>query len=558
MKRTLLISLGVVLGLALVVGALFLVLRANRKPAKVYAVSEIMIQGEDMSMQSLYGTVSMDRMQTVFLSQTQTVTELCVAEGQQVQKGDVLLRFDTSLSQLSLERKQLEIQQFERTLEKDKKEYNKLAGKAVYTAYLPQPENAAHPVLLGVKTYLSDWHEPHDETDETDETGESTEPTEPAEPTETTVPTNPTYEGQSEHVPDVLDPPVYEQYRIDRYRIFSGSGTKDDPMIVALASGFELCDPILSEIMGGASSAWIAFCTCEDDLLYQPVNGTWGMQITRAGNSWKYVLFDAAGSVPSPLIDLGLEQEEPAEDPITEDERKQRMQELKEEIETTQIQLRMAELEYKRMQRELGDGAIYAQFDGIILSCNNPETAYLENVPVVKLSGGGGYIIRGAISELRLSELHVGQSVQMTSWETYQTYTGTVTEISDVPATDNYWSDGNNNVSYYPFTVTVDEQADLREYETMEMQLVSDGGASGFYLSDAFLYQENGKSYVYVRGENETLEKRALVTGRKLWGQYTEVLSGLSEEDFVAFPYAKTTEEGAKTEVGTQEELYGW
>lgn len=551
MKKTLLITLTVLLGAALAVGALFLILRANRKPAKVYAVEELSAFDDGSGMQNLYGTVTMDRMQTVYLSQTQTVTEIAVEPGQRVRQGDLLLRFDTSLTQLSLDRKDLEIRQLERELEKDKSEYNKLAGKTVYTAASPA-EDHVQLVLLGARMPLrapDDWQEVISEGEDPEH--EATEPTSETEPVEVLP---------GEAVPDVTDPPDPIQYWIQGYRLFSGSGTQEDPLIVALEEGYELCDPVIDELLGSADSIWIAFCTCEKNRLYNSVTGTWGMHITRAGSSWKYRLFDASGFVPSPLVELGEPEQEPEnpESPMTEEERKARMAELKQNIETNQIKLRMAELELKQMKRELGDGAVYAKFDGTVLTVTDPDEAFMNNTPVVKLSGGGGYLIEGAISELRLTEIHVGQQVEMTSWETYETYTGTILEVSDVPTDNNFWSDGNNNVSYYGFTVAVDGEADLREFETMEMRLVSSGGSSGFFLPDAFLLQENGKSYVYVQGENELLEKREVVTGRKLWGQYTEIISGLTSEDYVAFPYAKSSEVGAKTEIGTQNELYGW
>ena len=73
----------------------------------------------------------------------------------------------------------------------------------------------------------------------------------------------------------------------------------------------------------------------------------------------------------------------------------------------------------------------------------------------------------------------------------------------------------------------------------------------------AFILQENGKSYVYVRNEDERLEKREITTGRDLWGWQLEITSGLSLEDYVAFPYGKTVTDGAKTEEGSPEDLYG-
>ena len=71
-----------------------------------------------------------------------------------------------------------------------------------------------------------------------------------------------------------------------------------------------------------------------------------------------------------------------------------------------------------------------------------------------------------------------------------------------------------------------------------------------------FLRQENGKSYVYVMGEDGLLEKRFVVTGRNLWGSWLEILSGLTEEDYIAFPYGRQTVDGAKVRLAETDELY--
>ena len=54
-----------------------------------------------------YGPVTSDNIQTVFLSDTQEVTEILVKQGDTVKKGDLLMRFDTTLSEIALERKRL-------------------------------------------------------------------------------------------------------------------------------------------------------------------------------------------------------------------------------------------------------------------------------------------------------------------------------------------------------------------------------------------------------------------------------------------------------------------
>ena len=60
--------------------------------------------------QESYGPVSTDNIQTVFLSDTQTITEIKVAMGDTVKKGDLLMTFDTTLDTLEVERKGIEVE----------------------------------------------------------------------------------------------------------------------------------------------------------------------------------------------------------------------------------------------------------------------------------------------------------------------------------------------------------------------------------------------------------------------------------------------------------------
>ena len=67
------------------------------------------------------------------------------------------------------------------------------------------------------------------------------------------------------------------------------------------------------------------------------------------------------------------------------------------------------------------------------------------------------------------------------------------------------------------------------------------------YLENAFIRQEQGRHYVYLRGADGKLEKRYVSVGKSLWGSYKQILSGITEEDMLAFPYGKNLKEGADT-----------
>ena len=226
-------------------------------------------------------------------------------------------------------------------------------------------------------------------------------------------------------------------------------------------------------------------------------------------------------------------------------------------IKDQEFKVRMAENAYQIMEKELSDGNIYAEIDGTIVSLLDEEESKQNKQPFLKLSGGGGFLIKGSVSELSMDSLTIGQEVTVNDWNTGGSYVGTIQEIGDFPSSGNGWTGmGNPTATYYPFTVFVDETADLQSGAYASIQYASNTSSHGIYLENPFIRTEDGESYVLARNGAGRLEKRPVVLGKVLWGSYTEVRSGVGEEDWLAFPYGKEAKAGVPTKEGSLEELY--
>ena len=166
--------------------------------------------------------------------------------------------------------------------------------------------------------------------------------------------------------------------------------------------------------------------------------------------------------------------------------------------------------------------------------------------------------MEGTVSELQMANIRIGQKVSVMSWDTGMEYEGTIVEIAQFPLENNdyYYYGGSQNVSYYPYTIFIDESAMLQDGYYVSMTLQGAQGEGKLYVDNAFLRSEGAVNYVYVRGADGLLEKRIVQVGGSLWGSYTEIRSGLTAEDYLAFPYGKQVKEGAPTQEGTWENLY--
>ena len=83
------------------------------EPVNVYPFQYIGMTEYWGDSQESYGPVTTDRIQTVYLSDTQTITEVLVSQGDTVKKGDVLLRYDTTLSDIAMEREHLQVEKLQ-------------------------------------------------------------------------------------------------------------------------------------------------------------------------------------------------------------------------------------------------------------------------------------------------------------------------------------------------------------------------------------------------------------------------------------------------------------
>ena len=304
---------------------------------------------------------------------------------------------------------------------------------------------------------------------------------------------------------------------------------------------------------------YVGFAVKENNALNGPLQYSFGLRIRRSGKGTYAFKFydpilpeDAYGYVdmPEPIFIESGSMYSAAE--IAE-----MRSSCEEEIKNLEGQIKMAQIDLQRKQQELSDGKVFSSIEGVVRFVRDPEESLKNREPVIELSHGGGYYIDVAMSELELGTVSVGQIVQVQGFESGTFCEGSITAISDYP-TDHAdsWSEGNSNVSYFPFTVFVNEDEPLMEGEyasvTYQNAEVSE---ESLYLENEFIRNEGGRSYVLLDHDG-ILERRMVQTGRALWGSYTEIRGGLTTDDYVAFPYGKNTIEGAETNQAAAQSFY--
>ena len=538
-------------------GGLTIARNAQRGDVNVYAVNECAMTDYWGDTSNTSGMVTTDKLQKIYISQSQTVKKVWVKEGDSVKKGTALVSYDSTLTQATVERAKIDYDRQAENLEVMKNELE----------LLKKAKNKE--TLEAEKTKLE--AELQAEISRLDGAGG--------------------YDPEKAVVPGLVTP------------MAEGSGnSKDKPIYYYWLTNKPLSDEVLRSLLHGAEinratpmdktptvSTYLVLVSRDKDKMGgMPTSRGLLITETFTPNSTEQTVEGApiSGTVsisfgfcdlpeyidPERTYDSDKYKEltrkiaqiqELLESSMTQLDLNKAILEKAQAVKEQEVNLKVAKLKLDKKLAELGDGNVYAEFDGTVKAVRDPDAAYNNSEAVVELSGGGGYYVTGTLSEMDLGSVQVGDSVSISSWMTGAACEGTIVSIDDYPTSNgNNWGDGNSNVSYYPFKVFVTEDANLQPNDYVDIQYQKDTSAeesgSSLYLQSMFIRTDNGKSYVMARGEDGRLEQRWVQTGRDLWGSYTQIRGGLTIDDYVAFPYGRDVVEGAHTQEATTDQLYNY
>ena len=246
----------------------------------------------------------------------------------------------------------------------------------------------------------------------------------------------------------------------------------------------------------------------------------------------------------------------------TKEELKKAISDKEKEIRDLELNQKETALKIKNAKKALEDQTVKATIAGVIKKVGDPEKPSQDGSAFIQVDSQQGLYVRGYVSELVLDQVTPGTMLQISSWSSGAFATATVKEVSPYPA-ENYmvYSSG-AQASYYPFTALIDEGAEgFQNLESVSISMTvgaDETAQNAIYLSKAFIREENGQKYVFVRGEDGKLERRPVKTGKIVYGNQYEIKSGLTAEDYIAFPYSKNELEGTKAEESTLSELYNY
>ena len=573
MNKKKIIKIGIPVAAGCIVLALGIgfAVKNSGKAVKVAPVSSVNSGGwyDDSGIAS-YGTVTTNQKQDIYVDDTMPITQVYVKAGDTVKVGDRLVAYDTTLSSLELEMKEMQIQGIDLNIQNLQKEITQLKGtktaKADTVASVVQTsaDGEQQPTvqkMSAVKTTVlntskeDENKKPDGDTSKDDTTKDDN--------TKDDVPSS----AIERPFPEALKgKEVYSEITLDSvpYNKEDADGTMEKPYRYLCAPGAAVNAPFMLKVLKEGQVC--AFDVVDNAEAPTKFVSCWILD----GKTGQVVIPDPQPTPdpePTPNPEPTPEPEpipepEPApepdisEDPVIPDtpdlpskeEVTKQIKEKEQKIKDLGLSKRSAELELKKLKKKVGDGVIKSTVEGVVKEATDEASAKNENKPVVSVVGEEGFYVTGRVGETMLDQIKEGMTATVMSWQSGESYEATVTGVGNSPVSD-YSTGENQNQSFYPFTLVIHGDANLSNGESVNLSMngIAAGSDGSIYLEKMFVREEGNRYYVYKRGDNGRLTKQYVEVGKNMYNSL-EITSGLTMDDLIAFPYGRDVKEGAKTQ----------
>lgn len=502
-KKIIIIVLVVVLVCAAIAGGI-LFFRAHQKNSLVADVESVSMLNWGYWGDSLesYGTIRNDDSQDIYISMQQTVKEIFVEEGQQVSAGDPLIQYDMTQVELQVEMQRLQVQTIENSIVVAQRELEKLKNTT------PVPNT----------------------------------PPAPADP-----------------MPAPVEPSVPEKtgdaynYVSQTAVAYDGDGSSESPLRFLCTQDAYVYGSFLNYLMANGLTA--SFEVRDGDTVSGAIVTAWtvnGMLLEEREPESKWYIVDGSQVVDDDIYLDDIQPDDIMDIGYTAEELTKAISRKEEEIKELDLQKRMAQLSLQQLENQSADGMVYAKIDGIVTKLGDLNNLPNDGSAFLSVAGSEGMYVQGSISELALDKVSVGQTVTVMSWSSGMSSEATITQINDYPEEDGYGysGNGNPNASYYSYMAYIEDSSAFTNGEGVSLTIqtaVDESDMETIFIEKAYVRQEGGRSYCLKEDETGHLVKQYVTTGRTLYGSAIEIKSGLTMEDYIAFPYGKAAKEGVRT-----------
>ena len=233
---------------------------------------------------------------------------------------------------------------------------------------------------------------------------------------------------------------------------------------------------------------------------------------------------------------------------LTEEEKKEQTASDEVDIKKAENAVKSAEINLNDAKRRLEEATVTAKIGGVIISMGDWENPPQDGSAFITISSENGLAVTGYVSELQLDSMKEGDEITVSSWQSGTTATAKVTEVSRYPAS-NYtgYTDGNSNVSWYPYTAVIENAEGFRTGENVQISRAEVDINDAIVLMKIYVRSDEKGNYVLKDNGNGRLVRQDVSVKNTPDSEYIQITEGLTMDDLVAFPYGSKGKEGIKT-----------
>ena len=238
----------------------------------------------------------------------------------------------------------------------------------------------------------------------------------------------------------------------------------------------------------------------------------------------------------------------------------------------TEYEIKTKNVDIAKLENSLKNAFVVAPIDGTVKDLKDPADSQSGGMEggmyggmgdaadvIMKIAALGDYRVKGTFNEQNAAQIYQGAPMLLHSRVDDTVWHGTITEIDTNPQQND-----NSNMMYYGGGMSDDSSSSkytfyvepeslegfmLGQHLLLEPDLQSDSDVDkeGLWLYSNFVLWDGSRNYVWAKTARDTIEKRYVELGTvdDACGD-CQILSGLSDDDYIAFP-ADYIEEGMHT-----------
>lgn len=223
------------------------------------------------------------------------------------------------------------------------------------------------------------------------------------------------------------------------------------------------------------------------------------------------------------------------------------IQSIQNNIKQTEYNIESRKIEMNKKQESIDNATVTSEMAGVVKSINESGMDDMGNsAAYITILATGDYRVKGLVSEQSVWSITEGQTVIIRSRiDENQTWSGTISRVdTENQETNNnqygyYGSSSGQSASKYPFYIDLDSTNGLilGQHVYIEMNEGQMTEKEGIWLFEGYIGMDEAEPYVWAADKRNRLEKRKVELGEydENLGEY-EIKSGLSEEDYIAYP----------------------